>query len=735
MIKFIIKRNGQKDVFDKNKIMNAIIKAMKACNVDDIDCAIYISNSINDSINSEYIKIEDIQDMVEEHLMKTEYPNVAKEYIKYREKRINMRNREKSLREKVKDIIFCKNIKNLNANVDERSFGGRQNESSNIVHKDIALYDMIDPEVTEHHNIGAIHMHDLDKYDIGMHNCLFANVSKLLTDGFYTKNGGVKGANSLDTAAQLLAVIFQSQSQDQFGGVASSHIDFDLAPFVKISFAKHLKKGLRYVENKEDEIVNIPRSVCIEDEDFKQRYPKAFKYATDMINEEAEQAAQSIYHNLNTLESRPGNQVPFSSLNFGRDTSPEGRLVSFALMNASIEGIGKEKSTPIFPITIFQYKKGVNDVLGTPNYDLKLKAIESLTKRMFPNFINCDFSGANEDINDIDTYFSSMGCRTFVGYDRHGLGYSRIGRGNICPITMNLVRIGIRHGIVTGEREVADIKGFWDELYSVLRVTEKGLIDRFTHICEQSVSSARFMYGNGTVADSDKANEKGIYEAMKHSSLAFGYIGIAEMCQSLFGKNHSQSEEVHAFALSVVKAIYDYSVDCSSKYDLNFVAYATPAENLCKRFSTMLQKEFGKIENVTDKEYITNSHHVPVWEKVSQFKKIDLEKPFGVYATGGCITYTEFSYTDVQNTKAVENNIDYAMSNNIPYNSINFPIDRCTVCNHVGKIENCCPKCNSTKIFRLRKITGYLTTDMENFNPGKKAEVTDRVVHSQISKF
>mgnify|MGYP000833193227 FL=1 len=450
---------------------------------------------------------------------------------------------------------------------------------------------------------------------------------------------------------------------------------------------------------------------------------------------EGKQSAQSLYHNLNTLESRAGSQIPFTSINFGTDTSTEGKLVSKWLMAASLDGIGKYHLTPIFPISIFKYKNGVNAHNGDPNYDIKKLAIKSLSRRIYPNIVNCNFSGNIEEPGNPDTEMATMGCRTMMGYDRNGLGYSKLGRGNVCPTTINLPKLGIKHGICLGERDAADLDGFWEELDEVLHLTEMSLVDRFYHVCKQSVASAKFMYGNGTIADYDKASYKGIYEAMKHGTLAVGYIGIAEMCQALFGKDHSEDDEVWKFALSVVKHIYDFCVEASDKHGLNFSCYATPAENLCRTYATALKKEFGVIPKVTDREYITNSHHVPVWQKVSIYRKLELEAPFCKYPTGGCITYIELESSIMKNEKAVEDIIDYAMSLDIPYLAFNFPIDSCLKCGYQGEIGYNCPKCGNTEIQRLRRVTGYLTTDYRNFNAGKIKECLDRVKHSNYTDF
>lgn len=357
-------------------------------------------------------------------------------------------------------------------------------------------------------------------------------------------------------------------------------------------------------------------------------------------------------------------------------------------------------------ISIFKYKKGVTANPGDPNYDLKKLAIKSLCRRIYPNIVNGDFSQNVEEPGNPDTEMATMGCRTMLGKDRHGLGYSKVGRGNVCPTTINLPKIGIRHGICLGERDKPDLDGFWEELDEVLHLCEMSLVDRFYHICNQSVASAKFMYGNGTIADAEKASYKGVYEAMKHGTLAFGYIGVAEMCQALFGKDHSEDDEVWKFALSVVKYISDYVKEASERNNLNCTCYASPAESLCKTYAQALRSEFGVIPKVTDREYITNSHHVPVWQKVSIYRKLDLEAPFCRYPTAGCITYIELESSVMQNEKAIEDIIDYAMSLDIPYLAFNFPIDTCLKCGYQGEINYNCPKCGNTDIQRLRRVTG-----------------------------
>ena len=633
-------------------------------------------------------------------------------------------------KQKILEILNCTDVKNSNANVDEYSFGGRKFEAAGLMLKEIAMEQFIKPEVAQAFKENRIYIHDMDNYATGMHNCLFVDFKKLFTDGFTTRNGDVRPPKSISTAMQQVAVIFQCQSQVQFGGVASAHIDFDLAPFVGMSFVKHFKDGLKFLNKMSDEEIEKVMSkyaVKMSDNNLANHFTEAYDYAYELTERECLQAAQGLYHNLNTLESRAGSQLPFTSINFGRDTSPEGRMVSKSLLLASLDGIGKFHKTSIFPIAIFQHKKGINANPGDPNYDLKQLAIKSLCKRIYPNFVNCDFSGNIEDITDPDTYMATMGCRTMLGYDRHGFGYSKVGRGNITPMTLNLPKLGIKYGICLGEREEADISGFYNELDELLDLVETGLVDRYKFICSQNPKSGPFMYHNHTIRGFDGEN---IESAMKHGTNAIGVLGIAETCQALFGKNHTD-KEVHAFAMDLIKYIYNFTKEAGDRNDMNFSCYFTPAESCCHTMCRKTREEFGSIPCVTDKEFFTNSIHVPVWEEVGIFEKIDIEAPFCEFGTAGCITYTEFESKIMNNPEAVESIINYAMKNNVPYLAINFPIDTCLDCGFSGDIAEVCPKCNGGTIEHLARVTGYLTTDVSHFNKGKKDEVQYRYKHSQ----
>ena len=318
-----------------------------------------------------------------------------------------------------------------------------------------------------------------------------------------------------------------------------------------------------------------------------------------------------------------------------------------------------------------------------------------------------------------------------LGYDRHGLGYRRVGRGNNVPVTIILPQLGLKHGIALGERAEPDIEGFWKDFESTLALAEQGLLERFDVMVCQRAAAAPFMYSNGTIANGQDCFDT-VYDSLKHNTLAIGYLGVAEMCQALFGENHAKSKKAHAFALSVVQRINEYAKEASERNDLNFSCYATPAEGLCSTALKALRKQYGIIPKITDRDYITNSHHVPVWEEVGIFEKLEIEAPFCKYPTGGCITYVELDATFVTNTKAIEQIIDYAFDTlDIPYLAFNFPIDTCLDCGYSAEFNDRCPECGSTHIEQLRRVTGYLTTDYRKFNEGKRAETVERVKHSR----
>lgn len=414
----IVKRDGRVVPFQPSRIMVAIMKAMRETELgEDHDLACAISEKVYaDCANMANIPtVEQVQDMVESNLMSSSRQEVAKAYILYRAERNRQRDLRSDVIKKIRTKTDGKNIENANANVDEHTFGGRKNEAAGILQKSIALEYNMDPDVAHAHKTGLIYHHDLDHYNVGAHNCLFIDFERIFKNGFATRNCDVRPPTSFSTACQLVAVAMQIQSQCQYGGVGSVHIDTDLAPYVAMSFKRHHRDGMKYIYACNDDEIEEAYQTCFDNDitignqALQINYSDAYRYAMDLLNREGKQAAQGLWHNLGTLESRAGSQVPFSSLNYGRDQTEEGRLVSKWFLEASLEGIGKNHVTSIFPISIFSYKKGVNASFGDPNYDLKKLAIKSLSKRIFPNICNGDWSEAHEDPSNPDTIFSTMG--------------------------------------------------------------------------------------------------------------------------------------------------------------------------------------------------------------------------------------------------------------------------------------------------------------------------------------
>ena len=437
-MEYVIKRDGTKVLFDKSKIVNAIEKAMN-------DSSDPVDHKLSDSIASEIaaidstMDVEAIQNAVENRLMQSGYYETTRSYMNYRYLHGIARSNYKELMDAVEEKLLGKKIDNQNANVDEASFGGRIGEMSRVVSKRYALDYCMSKMARENHENNEIYIHDLDSYAVGMHNCLSIPFDDLLANGFNTRQTDVRPAQSISTAFQLVAVIFQIQSLQQFGGVSATHLDWTMVPYVRKSFSKHFKDGIKYIKP-EDDPSRVPKELSFNDlEANDPRNAKVYQYAMDMTKRELNQAVEGMYHNLNTLQSRSGNQLPFTSINYGTCTLPEGRMVIEALLNASIKGIGKLHRTSIFPCGIFQMAKGINRAPGDPNYDMYQLALRSTAQRLYPNYANVDWSG-NEgyDKNNVKTYFSTMGCRTANGWDVNGFEQLKDGRGNICPVTIIL---------------------------------------------------------------------------------------------------------------------------------------------------------------------------------------------------------------------------------------------------------------------------------------------------------
>ena len=704
--------------------------------------------------------------------MSTKRKDVAKAYIKYREKRAKERNWNSQMMEAARKKLTASNIENQNANVDEHSFEGRKGEFDSVVLKQYALDNCMSEKSKENHLKNMIYIHDLDSYAVGMHNCLSVPFDDLLTKGFNTRQSDVRPANSVNTAFQLVAVLFQIQSLQQFGGVSATHLDWTMVPFVRKSFLKHyitawLKdlpeflnlnlmdmmfetyeetiEGITITRNKFDEWIDENKESFFKLTDTKESdyridnnnlISKYYQSALfDTINE-TKQAVEGMYHNLNTLQSRSGNQLPFTSINYGTCTLPEGRLVIKALLDGSIKGVGKFHKTPVFPCGIFQVMSGVNKEPKTPNYDLFRMALESTAKRLYPNYVNCDWSGnAGYDKNDPTTYMSTMGCRTANGFDINaepGINPQRKdGRGNICPVTVILPTLAMmaKESFVN-EYDDNIIEVFMSLLDKKINEAKDMLIERYEYIISQNPASAKFMWENNTMMGYKP--EDGINSAMRHGTLALGQIGLAETLQILIGKDHT-TEEGMKLAKEIESLFQTRCKEFKEKYRLNFGVYYSPAENLCYTAMKKFQEQYGIIPNISDKDFFTNSIHVPVWVKIDPFTKIDIESQLTGYSSAGCITYVELDTSILHNIDALETIVKYAMDKDIPYFALNIPNDLCLNCGYTGEINNKCPICNGEKIQRLRRVTGYLTGDYKTaFNLGKQQETEMRFKHSTL---
>lgn len=735
---YIVKRDGSKVPFNKDKIIIAINKAFL-----DVDGTLYETDTAEDIAEDIYKKaqhqiftVEQIQDMVEDYLMRSERKDVARSYIRYRYRKEMARNYSNDFIEAITEKLEVKKPKRQNANVDEFSFGGRTGEASSVVTRRLALDFIVSPKAKENHLNNEIYIHDLDAYYVGSHNCLSIPFDDLLKNGFNTRQTDVRPAGSVSTAFQLIAVIFQIQSLQQFGGVSATHLDWTMVPYVRKSFFKHYMRGLKYIEHADVETLLFAKqnkadyeNKSIEDECFK-AFPDVYMYAYDMTVQEVHQAVEGMYHNLNTLQSRSGNQLPFTSINYGTCTMPEGRMITKALLEVSIEGLGKLHRTSIFPCHIFQCMKGVNRQPGDPNYDLFQLALKSTAQRLYPNYANVDWSGnAGYDRDDPRTYFSTMGCRTANGMDVNGLGQLKDGRGNICPVTIIMPTLAM---IAKENAEALNedvVKVFMNLLDTKIYEAKDMLIERFEWICSQNPESARFMYENNLMAG--YVPEEGIRSALKHGTLVIGQLGLAETLQVLIGCDHTEEKGME-LAKKIEQLFKTRCAQFKELYKLNFGVYYTPAENLCHTAMNKFKEKYGEIPNVSDKEFFTNSMHVPVWKKMSPFDKIDIESQLTGYSSAGCITYIELDSTVKNNLKVLEILVDYAMDRDIPYFAINVPNDMCLECGYTDEFNNTCPECGSDHIQQLRRVTGYLTGNYTTaFNKGKQDEVHHRVKHME----
>ena len=753
MFKSVRKRDGKVASFNQDKITEAIAKAGAATGEFGHDRAANLSDKVirvaTEQIKTRIPTVEQIQDIVEQVLMESAFKRTAKAYIEYRAERTRKRNAKSKLMQiygtiSQADAAEDSDVKRGNANVDGNSAMGKMLQFGAEGSKEYAKICLLKPEFAYAHDHGDIHIHDLDFMATGTLTCCQTDPLKLFERGFNTGHGFLRTPNSIGTAAALAAIILQANQNEQHGGQSIPNFDYALAPSVDKTFRKSLKSNIeKYEEFTGNKIkFTVTDDICYgDDKKLAKKVPASvLKEAKEDTEHQTLQAMEGFVHNLNTMHSRAGAQVPFTSINFGTDTTPEGRLVSKMLLEATMNGLGHHE-TPIFPISIFKVKEGVNYNPGDPNYDLFKRSMEVSAKRLFPNFsfIDAPFNLQYYKAGDPNTEIATMGCRTRVfGSCFKETDGKAFGRGNCSFTTLNLVRIGIKHGICLGERKEADWDGFYQELDEKLQLIADQLLQRFEFQANQRVKNFPFLMGQGNWVGSEKLgpNDK-LRDVIKHGTLSIGFIGLAETLVAMIGKHHGESAEAQEIGLDIIGHMRDFCDEATKKYKLNFSLLATPAEGLSGRFTKMDRKEYGKIKGVTDRDFYTNSFHVPVYYPISAFEKIDIEAPYHALCNAGHITYIEMDGDPSENIEAFEAVIRHMKEAGIGYGSVNHPVDRDPVCGFSGIIAgDVCPSCGRHEcdgeygFERLRRITGYLVGSLERWNDGKRAEEAARVKHN-----
>ena len=739
----VVKRNGKKVPFDGAKIALAIKKGFDSVEVDDDESEKerkYTSKDIQkvyqavlkkiekdaDAKNKRF-KIEEIQDYIEGELSNKGYQDVYESFSSYRERRNQSR---ESFFGDNKTHKFLKSIENLglksaneedakreNANIDGNSPMGTMLQYGATVSKEFAKAYLMKKEFAEAHDNGTIHIHDMDFLAMGTTTCCQIDLSKLFKNGFDTGHGYIRTPQDISTYGALAAIAIQSNQNDQHGGQAIPALDYYMAPGVLKTFKKQFKQTIYDFLDLEGfiPVINIDRiireidkvdSIELNVEDFSdyakgssrihEIFTKAYQKALQKTDRATQQAMEAFIHNLNTMHSRAGAQVPFSSVNFGTDTSPEGRMVIKNFLLSADRGLGRGE-TPIFPVSIFKVKEGVNYNKEDPNYDLFRLACKVSAKRLFPNFafIDAPFNLQYYKEGDFNTEIAYMGCRTRVIGDVTSPDNEVVtGRGNLSFTTINLPRLGIKHGICLKEREKPDLDGFFQELGEVMDLVRDQLLERFEVQCSKHNYNFPFLLGQGVWTNGEKLKPTDrLRKVWKHGTLSTGFIGLAECLKALTGKHHGESDEAQKLGLKIIEFMRNRCDENSRKYNLNFTCIATPAEGLSGRFTGIDRAIYGKIKGVTDREYYTNSFHIPVYYNISITDKIEKEAPYHAYTNGGHISYIELDGDTASNVDAFEKVIRIMKEAGIGYGAINHPVDRDPVCGYVGVINDVCPKC------------------------------------------
>lgn len=738
----VIKRNGKKVPFDETKIALAIKKGFDSVEIDDGEdgkLRKYDSKDIQkvyqavlkkiekEAKKTDKFQIEQIQDFIEEELSSKGYEDVYKSFSEYRERRAQSR---QSFFDDKKTHKFLKSLENLglksaneedakreNANIDGNSPMGTMLQYGSTVSREFAKAYLMKPEYAKMHDEGEIHIHDMDFLAMGTTTCCQIDLSRLFKNGFDTGHGYVRPPQDISTYSSLAAIVIQANQNDQHGGQSIPALDYYLAPGVLKTFKKQFKQTIYDFLDLEGFIgvINIDRiireidkieSIDVNLEEFSDyqkgsnRVKEIFKLASEKALQKTDRATQqameAFVHNLNTMHSRAGAQVPFSSVNFGTDISPEGRMVTKNLLLATDRGLGNGE-TPIFPVSIFKVKEGVNYNKEDPNYDLFRLACKVSAKRLFPNFafVDAPFNLQYYKPGDVNTEIAYMGCRTRVLADVTSPDNQVVtGRGNLSFTTINLPRLGIKYGIALKERDKADMKGFYEELGEIMDKVRDQLLERFEVQCSKHSYNFPFLLGQGVWTNGEKLKPTDrLRKVWKHGSLSTGFIGLAECLKALTGEHHGESKASQKLGLEIIKFMRKRCDENSQKYNLNFTCLATPAEGLSGRFTSIDRAIYGKIKGVTDREYYTNSFHVPVYYNISISDKLKTEAPYHELTNGGHISYIELDGDVASNVDAFEKVIRIMKESGIGYGAVNHPVDRDPVCGYVGVINDVCPGC------------------------------------------
>ncbi|WP_050613870.1 anaerobic ribonucleoside triphosphate reductase [Bacillus testis] len=784
MITEVCKRDGRIISFNPEKITLAIYKAAQQVAKKEGKAADYrlseeLMNHVVTLLEERYEgripTVEEIQDAVVKVLVEHGHAKTSEQYILYRAERSRIRDSKSRLMNAIQEITFNDaekaDIKRENANIDGNTAMGTMLQYGSTVSKEFCKNKVIKPSHAAAHDEGEIHIHDMDFLNMGTLTCCQIDLIKLFKGGFSTGHGFLREPNDISSYAALAAIAIQSNQNDQHGGQSIPYFDYGLAEGVRKTFKKmytsHLMKAIKLFKDLKDEQVEIIKEVILISENnthcrlamtMDDSYKKAekellmkvfhidaemadkiqdfaFREAYQETNRKSYQAMEAFIHNLNTMHSRAGAQVPFSSVNFGTDTSPEGRMVTENLLLALEAGLGNGE-TPIFPILIFKVKEGVNLNPGDPNYDLFKLACRVSAKRLFPNFsfLDAPFNAQYYVEGKPETEATYMGCRTRVLGNVCGENIVS-GRGNVSFTSINLPRLGIKHGMVFSDS--TDLSGFYAELDEKIDLVIEQLLERMAVQGSKRVKNFPFLMGQHVWHGAEDLGwEDTLEEVIKQGTLTIGFIGLAECLVALTGRHHGESDESQELGLEIIGHMRKRMDEASEKYGLNFSLIATPAEGLAGRFTAIDRKKYGSIAGITDKEYYTNSFHVPVYYKINAFDKIKKEAPYHELTNAGHITYIELDGDPSQNLEAFECIIHAMKDAGIGYGSINHPVDRDPVCGFTGVIDgDVCPSCGRKEtekgvgFERIRRITGYLVGTVDRFNDAKKAEVYDRVKH------